>query len=230
MFFKEQEDITISLRSLCRFYTMAFARSANTHISVSSDQLLEILKRTFKSITELEVSENHIVIQDLAIRKHPTSARDYLAKKRQIDFRRLPDIDPTDPRNQFNQGLMEDPLLAQQAHPSNGERPALVSEDGKIAVDVSAAPGPFIQRLRRRAHDPPLPLGDEEPGFPGISMKLESKRLKRKNEAQKKASVVFPGPNASKMPMPTVEDLQKIASMTIKPDAVKGVKVNCVLK
>lgn len=50
-----------------------------------------------------------------------------------------------------------------------------------LASPLLPLPGPnasFIARLRRRAVDPRDPLGDEEPGFPGVSMKREQTYLK----------------------------------------------------
>jgi hypothetical protein len=45
-----------------------------------------------------------------------------------------------------------------------------------------------------------LPLGDEEPGFPGMSMKLEQKRYKRKLETFKKLSEAALVPDLTKNP------------------------------
>ena len=88
-----------------------------------------------------------------------------LANIRRRDFRRLAHnglIDPPFPRNIFSQKLLNDPLLS-LPHTKSGP-----------------ATSPMTERLHRRTQEPRQPLGDEEPGFPGISLKLEQRRLKGK--------------------------------------------------
>jgi hypothetical protein len=200
MFFEKSQGMTISLSSLRKFYAIAFARSDDTHELLDQRKFWEVLKKTFKGTEAISVSENHNVVLDLGLRTEVTSADEYITLKRHYAFMRLEGIEPTDPRNRFNLKLMEDPLLTLPSRRLSHEYPNQYSHGEQKISDGSAAPGPFIQRLRRRAHDLPLPLGDEEPGFPGVSMKLEQKRYKRKIEAWKQASAALFDPDPAKRP------------------------------
>jgi hypothetical protein len=200
MFFEKSQGMTISLRSMWKFYAIAFARSDDTHELLDQKEFLEVLKKTFKGTEAISVSENHTAVLDIGVRTEVTSADEYIALKRRYDFMRLEGIEPTDLRNRFNLKLMEDPWLALPSRRLSPEYPNQNSHSELKISDGSAAPGPFIQRLRRRAHDLPLPLGDEEPGFPGVSMKLEQRRYKRKIEAWKQASAALFDPDPAKRP------------------------------
>lgn len=173
MFFAEEPGVSISLRSLWNFYCIPFGPAKDTHVLPDEKKFLEIVKKTFKNVEAYEVSEGHIVVDGLEPRDSSMSAQSYLKAKHDADYRMLAmkgGIDPTDPRNLFNQRLMEDPLLYR---PFNSTKSPLGSQP------TDASDSPMIQRLRRRAHDPPKPYGDEEPGFPGTSMKKEQRRFKR---------------------------------------------------
>lgn len=62
------------------------------------------------------------------------------------------------PQNPFAQHLAKRPLLMLPTSP-NGDLPT----------------SPLTARLRRRAANPRQPLGDEEPGFPGVSLKAQQR-------------------------------------------------------
>ena len=184
MSFEEKRGVTIGWRSLWGFYCVAFARSRDTHALVDEAQFLRILKREFRGVEEVVVSENHTVIRDLGLRAECLLAKEYLRLERQVEFgRRVAEgkIRPAQHPNPFNQSLREDPLLALPSRPRPRGPSTVHSEQ-----EAADAAGPVTQRLRRRAQNPLLPLGDEEPGFPGESVKAEQKLYKRKFEAFKK--------------------------------------------
>ena len=184
MSFEERRGVTIGWQSLWGFYTIAFARSRDTHALVDEAQFLWILKREFRGVEEVVVSEGHTVIRGLGLRPECLLAKEYLRLERQVEFgRRVAEgkIRPAQHPNPFNQSLREDPLLALPSRPRPRGPSSVHSEQ-----EAADAAGPVTQRLRRRAQNPPLPLGDDEPGFPGESVKAEQKRYKRKFEAFKK--------------------------------------------
>ena len=182
MSFEEKRGTTIGWRSLWGFYSVAFARSRNTHALVDEAQFLRILKREFRGVEEVVVSENHTVIRDLGLRAECMLAGEYLRLQRREHFERQVaegKIRPAQHPNPFNQSLREDPLLALPSRPRH-------PSSAPMEHEAADAAGPVTQRLRRRAQNPPLPLGDDEPGFPGESVKVEQKLYKRKFEAFKK--------------------------------------------
>ena len=207
MYFREEKGVTIGLHSLWSNYSIAFSRSSETHKIASTAQFLRILQRQYESVQAVEVSEKHVVLLSLGVREDPFQPRNVLALQRQLDFQRLQISEPTGPRNLFNQKLLEDPLLAlpnphrwkklRRQAGRNAENGQQDNDDQnnngnqkkrkQPKVDAASAPGPFLKRLYRRGEG--LPLGEEEPGFPGESMKLQSKRMKRKISAYLDASM-----------------------------------------
>lgn len=120
-----------------------------------------------------------------------------LARQQKQNLRRLQragEIDP--PKTAFAQKLLDDPLLMRVRR-------------GKNNCPIS---GSYVRRTRLRGGDPETrekkPLGDEEPGFPGLSMKRQQVRFKRELEEcekqmaamqqdlEKQASGQIPDPNA----------------------------------
>lgn len=151
---------------------LAFDLSADAHEIMEEEAFVECLIKTFKDSEEVEVADGHSVLRGVSSRFKPLTAEQVLAKKRQADYRRLAKTRflefPTQSRNVFTQKLLEDPLLSLPR------------------TDEGPAPSPFIERLHRRQQNPREPLGDEEPGFPGVSMKAEQRRWKRKWEEMTK--------------------------------------------
>ena len=89
--------------------------------------------------------------------------------KQQREFRSYADaglIDDVQHRNIFSQKMIEDPLMSLGATGRDA--------DGNYVLTQS----PLVRRLRRRATGGPL--GDEEPGFPGISMRKIQNELKHR--------------------------------------------------
>ena len=110
--------------------------------------------------------DTHIVIKGICAKRKESSARPILAEEQQNTLKCLARsglVDVSRPQqNSFNRKLAEDPLLIVPNTPG--------------AVYVS----PFVERLRRRREG--KPYGDEEPGFPGVSMKKVQREAKRRLE------------------------------------------------
>ena len=163
-YFERGPGLTITLESLWLLYTKAFARSRDTHPIFDEDAFVERLLKTFTGCTHHEVSDGHSVIRGLLVAEKVHGTEKVLTKKRQRDFSRLARaglIDHPQPRSVFGQKIFDDPLLS-LPHTVDGP-----------------APSPMTERLRRRAQNPRHPLGDEEPGFPGVSLKRIQRRMKR---------------------------------------------------
>lgn len=190
MYLEQKRNHTISFRTLYRMYLLAFARSAETHHRVQEEGFLRILKTTFPGVQEVTVSENHVVLLNLSIRDEAIGPQALLKCAREVEFNRLvrPDrgTTATTPQNLFSQKLAEKPLLALPSRRHSDEFALPFRPAEERMLDGAAAPGPFIQRLRRRGQG--LPLGDEEPGFPGVSLKRESRRLRRRIEVYRDAA------------------------------------------
>lgn len=190
MLYMKDESIIMSLRSLWQHYTASFARSRDTHILLDEAEFLQVVKKTFRGTEEVEISENYTVIRSIGPQENVMPADEYLRFNRMQDFYRLvakgPILFAPHP-NPFNRSLLEHPMLALPLRSRLRTREdAHTGQDQRALTDASALPGPMIQRLHRRAQNPPLPHGDVEPGFPGVSMKAEQKRYKRK-------SAIMPG-------------------------------------
>lgn len=97
-------------------------------------------------------------------------AKQILAEEQKRRLHRLQRAGQIDaPKTAFAQKLLQDPLLM------------------SVRNDKKDRPmgGPCISRLRRRVEDEThgaLPYGDEEPGFPGLSMKRQQVRYTRELE------------------------------------------------
>ena len=153
-----------------------------------------MLLQNFKGSSELEVSRDHFVVVDFTFTDDFKKAEYYLAKKRHHDFQSLASAglisSPTQNPSKFAQKLRQDPLLSLP----NGED------------------GPVTQRLRRRAAGGPL--GDEEPGFPGVSLKRQQRKLKGNYETFKKEFVQTFGKPGSIVP--TEEEWNAAAAEVLK--------------
>lgn len=129
------------------------------------------------------------------MRRKELKAKEILARKQKHDLRLLQAAGKIDtPKTAFAQKLLQDPLLMR------------VREDKKNRP----VQGSYVQRTRRRGGDPETrekePYGDEEPGFPGLSMKREQVRYKREREeyAKKIAEVQTEADKAAGVPLPHV--------------------------
>jgi hypothetical protein len=231
MYFAEMKNVALCLRSMWGMYFLAFSRSSETHYIATSAQFLKVLERQFVGVQAVEVSENHVVLLNLGLRDEALWPSEVQAFQRDSDFQCLQsaqNIEPTKPKNQFNVKLMEHPMLAlPNPHPNRRRRHRTnqienndkqdnddqnnggnQTQSKQKQIDGAAPPGPFLQRLQRRAQN--LPLGDEEPGFPGVSMKLEQKRMKKKIAAYRNASLKMAGKDSAKRP--TKEDYERITN------------------
>lgn len=124
------------------------------------------------------VSEEYSVFLGIRMANTIVPAEEILHRHQKRDVQRLVQagfIDP--PKTRFAEKLLEDPLLLRQLKDHKGRK----------------TPGSFISRVRRRAGGPEgergvrQPFGDEEPGFPGLSMKAVQKEYKRELEVAGKA-------------------------------------------
>lgn len=205
--FSIETGSTTSFPTLWELYERVFWRWADTHPYLKMEEFLQTVLRTFRGCRAVPVSDDYHVILGLRPNKEQTTAKEVLAWKQRRDLWRLKQKGEIDtPESAFAQKLAADPLLMRPTHDKKG-RP--------IA-------GPFADRLRRRAGDAEAeerePFGDEEPGFPGLSMKREQVRHKSELEkAEKqmaelaKESPFPPAPLPPSFPRPDVPLAQKTA-------------------
>lgn len=168
-------EASTNLPSLLEFYERVHWRWADTHPYLETEDFLRLVLRTFHGCRAVKVSDDHFVLLGLRMADEPKTAREMLARKQKRDLRRLQhagEIDP--PKTVFAQKLLDDPLLMR------------VRRD-KTNVPI---PGSYVSRTRRRGGSPETrerkPFGDEEPGFPGLSMKRGQARYKRELEEYEK--------------------------------------------
>jgi len=141
---------------------LAFRRFSDTHSLISMAELQQCIRSTFPKCEHIAVAEGCIVIQGVCARAIPLSAEQALAQNFRRDYKRLNRAGllttPVSSDNTFTRKLREKPLLG---------LPQYI--DGRPS-------GSFLDRLRRRREG--KPLGDEEPGFPGVSMKRVQREAK----------------------------------------------------
>lgn len=183
LFLVHEPQVSMDLPSLWHFYERVFGRWFDTHPHLELREFTETLTKAFRKARMVKVTEGHTVFLGVGCAAKPVPARTMLARKQKRDLHRLQKfgvIDP--PKTAFAQKLLEDPLLMRLRR-DRASRPI---------------PGSFVGRLRLRAGDPEThaqePFGDEEPGFPGLSMKRQQVRYKREmKEYQKKMAELQPG-------------------------------------
>lgn len=187
-----------SLPTIWDTYERIFWRWADTHPYLDIDDLIETLGKTFRKCTKFEVSADYHVVHGIRLSDAPIPAKKMLARKQKQDLRRLQRAGEIDsPKTLFAQKLLEDPLLMRLRRTKSG---------APIA-------GSYAQRTRRRGGGPEgergmrQPLGDEEPGFPGLSMKRRQAAYKREleeydkkveelqHEVDREAGLPTPDPN-----------------------------------
>lgn len=188
---------TSSLPSLWDFYHAVFRRWSDIHPHLTKDEFVHTLVKTFRGVRKVEVSEGFHVMLGIQLRNESIPVEELLALRQKRALRRLQQagqIDP--PRSLFAQKLLDDPLLMRPRHGKDG----------------SPIHGSFVWRTRRRGGDPEnskqAPFGDEEPGFPGVSMKRVQRKYKRElEEYEKQMREAYPEgypPGTSPLPPPAV--------------------------
>lgn len=177
MNFAADASTSIGMQSLFEYYERIFWRWTDTHAHLEKEDFFNAVRRTFRNVKTVEVCDNHDVFVGVCVPDKLKPAKEVLARQQKRDLRRLQragKIDP--PKTAFAQKLLEDPLLM---------RP----RSSKNSTPMS---GSFIARTRRRGGGPDgergerQPHGDEEPGFPGLSMKRQQVRYKSELEKQAK--------------------------------------------
>ncbi|KAK3722476.1 Chromatin structure-remodeling complex protein rsc9 [Vermiconidia calcicola] len=170
MNFVRKPDVALSVVSIWQFYLAAFARPGDTHSILDNGTFYDLLPEVFPGIKLAVVSKEYGSVLGLCMRKKPVSPTVAMEKYRQKEFRRYADRGLLDlPQSRFGANLAEAPLMA-------------VPHTLATTITYDPSTSPFIERLRRRRgeNDQRLPYGDEEPGFPGVSLKKEQQALKSK--------------------------------------------------
>ena len=204
MYFRTDESASFVADSLWKLYQHCFERMQRTHPLLDEDDFMECVKKSFKGVEQVEVSHRHVVFKGLSRRHPPFGAEQILRQKRKKDFRKLVNkglVDDIPPHNKFTEALGKDkdPLLIIPR-----------TTDGEQTIS------PLNHRLNRRRQEPERePLGDEEPGFPGVSLKLEQSRMKSKwGTIRQLYSDSYADPEVTQQP--TVEDWRKAAEELFK--------------
>ena len=154
-------DTTHAISVVCMVVVLkqSFSRSRETHVIYGENASVDCILETFRGSEKIEVSDGHFMIQGVTLRPKPIPVEVILARHRQRAFQRLANKGliegPPQGNNEFTRKLLEDPLVP--------------LPDNRI--------GPVYARLWCRARG--APLGDVEPGFPGVSMKRIQKMYKQ---------------------------------------------------
>ena len=169
--FEYQQGNAVGGISLWRMYEESFIRTYETHEVYYERDFLDCVIEAFPNTMPVEVSDNFYVVKNLGRREEKVSAEAMLKKVQKQDFRRekrkglIQPALPPQKTSVFAQHLRNDPRLSLRHSHRTG----------------APNPSPFIERLQRRSQQPARAvLGDEEPGFPGVSLKAEQTRLKSK--------------------------------------------------
>lgn len=145
---------------------------------LDDDEFVDYVLATFKECDIVQVADGHHLFKGITRRLQRRDAKWVMAKQREQDHKRLAKTGLLMPaQSRFASTLLRDPLLSLP-----------LNDKERLTHDGQPAPSSYTQRLDRRStKDPKGPLGDEEPGFPGVSIKLAQREAKRKWEEVTKA-------------------------------------------
>ncbi|KAK5124709.1 hypothetical protein LTR85_001422 [Meristemomyces frigidus] len=172
MFYQRGTNVEMEEASMWLFYEQTFKPFYDTSPHLDDVQFVQRICKVFKGAEEVEVGPEHHVIWGIKPRLKRAKAsvllKRYAEEQTDRTVRRLEGMDncnELDLRieddcvlNKFQELLLFNPILSLPA----GE------------------PSPWLQRLRRRARGEPL--GDYQPGFPGVSMKRLASEYRRDYE------------------------------------------------
>ncbi|KAK4546914.1 hypothetical protein LTR36_001646 [Oleoguttula mirabilis] len=177
MFFKHGSNVEIEEAALWMLYEQTFNPYYDERPHLDDVQFVARITKVFKDAEEVEVGPEHRVIWGIKPRKKRMKALVLLKKYAEEQTNRaVRHLDRMAERKDFE-------LRVNNKHRGLNRFQEMMLLWPLLALPAGE-PSPWLQRLQRRAGGEPL--GDHQPGFPGVSMKRLASEYRRDYEARRK--------------------------------------------
>lgn len=172
MFYERGSNVEMEEASMWLFYEQTFKPYYDISPHLDDVQFVKRITKVFRNAEEVEVAPEKHVIWGIKPREKRRKASVLLKKYAEEEYKRTVfQLHAMDARDDFDLRVPDSRFL------NKFQERLLVNPLLSLPADK---PSPWLERLRRRARGEPL--GDYQPGFPGVSMKRLASEYRRDYE------------------------------------------------